>query len=194
MVTLKQWSCKLPRLPDALLSKWLHRGRVYPEDCFVCANRCCVLSRWPAQCVVSYWLPMSFLIQGNVGVWPDLYSTWHAKGRFRTSRPCELSETAYDASERKLKKCCNPPTPLCPNTLMMVKNRNTHLSNTQLRAWLYEGLIPSQMSTLLSPLESEVWDCSEISCWSPPALQEGALPVYHFPILCILSFPLFSNQ
>lgn len=164
----------LPRFPDALFTKWLHRGRVYPEDCFVCANRCCVISRWPAQCVVSYWLPMSFLIQGNVGVWPDLYSTWHGKGRFQTRRPCELSETAYDASERKLKKCCNPPTPLCPNTLTPTYTHlwwwktNTH---TQLRAWLYEVLIPPKCPP-----------CCHL--WSPKfEIVRGSLavavPVYH---------------
>lgn len=169
----------LPRFPDALLTKWLHRGRVYPEDSFVCANRCCVISRWPAQCVVSYWLPVSFLIQGNVGIWPDLYSTWHGKGRFRTSRPCELSETAYDASERKLKKCCNPPTPLCSkhtyadiHTLMMWKNQYTHLSNTQLRAWLYEVLIPRKCP-----------HCCHLWCLKFEIVRRSlavvAVPVYH---------------
>ncbi len=125
----------LSRFPDALLSKWLHCRCVYPQDCFVCVNRCCVISRCPAHCV-SYWLPMSFLIQGNVGVCPDLYLTWHTKGRFRIRHPCELSETAYEASQKKLKKCCNPHTPLCPNALTMTythtydSNKNTHTSQT----------------------------------------------------------------
>lgn len=62
------------------------------------------------------------------------------------------------------------------------KTKHTPLT----KSLIIQGSNPSQMSTLLSPLESEVWDCSTISCWSPPALQEGALPVYRFPILCIL--------
>lgn len=50
---------------------------MFTQDGFVCAIRCCVISRWSTQHVVTHWLPMRFLSLGNAGVWPDLYSTWH---------------------------------------------------------------------------------------------------------------------
>lgn len=76
-----------------------------------------------------------------------------AKGCFRTSRPCELPETAYNASKRKLKKRCNPRTPLCMSTLTPTntqarrgESQHTHRSrahdSARLRAGLYEGLNP----------------------------------------------------
>lgn len=82
-------------------------------------------------------------------------------------------------------------THLCQNTHTYdgKKMKHTPLKHTA-KSLIIQGSNPSQMSTLLSPSQSEVWDCSEISCWSPPAHQEGALPVYHFPLLCILCLSL----
>ncbi len=79
-------------------------------------------------------------------------------------------------------------TPLCAqthlrrhtHTLTMVTNQYTHLSNTQLRAGLYEGLILPKC-----PPCCHLWSPKfEIVRRSLAGLKEGALPVYHF--LCFL--------
>ncbi len=79
-------------------------------------------------------------------------------------------------------------TPLCAqthlrrhtHTLTMVTNQYTHLSNTQLRAGLYEGLILPKC-----PPCCHLWSPKfEIVRRSLAGHKEGALPVYHF--LCFL--------
>lgn len=87
-------------------------------------------------------------------------------------------------------------TPLCgqthlrrhTHTLTTATKQYTHLSNTA-KSWIIRRSNPSQISTLLSPLESEVWDCSEISCWS----QGGCTSCLPFPLFP-LSLSLFSKQ
>ncbi len=97
---------------------------------------------------------------------------------------------------KELKKCCNPHTPLCPNALTTTythtydsnKLIHTPLKHTA-KSWIIRRSNPSQISTLLSPLESEVWDCSEISCWSQGGLH-FLFTISSFP----LSLSLFSKQ
>lgn len=86
--------------------------------------------------------------------------------------------------------------PLCaPNTLTPTythtydgeKPIHTPLKHTA-KSMIIRGSNPSRMSTLLSPLESEVWDCSEISCccclpWDPL-----------FPLSFCLFSRLYSKQ
>lgn len=87
-------------------------------------------------------------------------------------------------------------TPLCAQT-HLPRHTHTYDGNKPIhtplehtaKSWIIRRSNPSQMSTLLSPLESEVWDCLEISCWS----EGGCTSCLPFPLFP-LSFSLFSNQ
>lgn len=169
-------NCFFKIIIKALLAPWVaftidvftHR------TAFVCANRCCVISRWPAQCVVSRRLPVSFLIQGNLGVWPDLYSNVALSHKppvwaFRNSLRCSAKGNWKSAV---ILTPLWARTDLHTHTYDGEKLIHTPLEHTA-KSRIIPGSNPSQMSTLLSPLEAEGWDCLEISCWSTPALREG---------------------